>query len=1024
VRHSTCARWTIRFNFENLFTSRRIFILLSDHFAYSDQQGAAMDAALVTKTEIPGAGSRERKTRVFISYSRKDSAFSNRLVDALNARGFEAYLDKKDILPGEPWKERLDSLILSADAIGVVISPDSIASQVCAWEVERTESLQKKMLPLMHRPVADADLPPRLAQLNYVFLREEDDFNAGLSTLAVALETDIAWIRQHTRIGELAQRWHSAGRPAVGGRLLRGEELTDAETWLLTSPKGAPDPTEVQRAYVQASRVFETSEIEKERAQIERTRRFQKRSAWALGSIALLVVAGAAYVLWQQRETDRRETLVLTSATDRAIADKRYDAAMRIAVQGLPSPGRSPVALGWSTHEVTGLEAKLAGAAQLSRLQRVLSGHTDAINSVDFSADGTRIASGSADRTARVWNAGSGELLHELRHDGPVSRVAFSPDGGRILTASSAGTVRVWDTASGNLLREVKVAAGGTLPTRRLVSVTFSADGTRSLTAMQLGRTQVWDVTGGKVVGELKGQPNWLASAAISRDGTRAITAGTETAWIWDATDGAMLHELAGHKDFIHAVAFNPDGTRIVTGAGDRIARVWDVASGELLREFTGHDAAIQAVAFSADGASLVTASIDQTARLWNIATGEFLRELKGHADGVTSVAFSADGRVVTGSSDRTLRIWDVAGEPRPLRHDRDVMTAAFDATGSRVVTASADKTARIWDAATGTMLRELPHKSQVDEASFSPDNALILTRSENMVRVWDAVTGDMRRELRDDGGIFGARFIADGTSTHVVLIFGKHAAIWDAVSGTLVRELKNHSGGFGSPAVSADGRRIADHYGDHARIWDAATGTLVRDITSPGGSVWSTALSPDGKRLVTAETTGLARVWNTDTGDTLQELNGHAGSVSSAAFSADGTRIVTASSDRTARIWDAASGEILREIDGHSRGLWTAVFSPDGGRVVTASIDGTARIWDVSFGMTLRGDALVRTVCARKLAGAQTFTVHDATDPILVGLAGTNPCHRRGPLALEYWTNLGHAAINQLKITRLNPRS
>ena len=242
--------------------------------------------------------------------------------------------------------------------------------------MERTESLQKKMLPLVYRPVADADVPRRLARLNYIFLRENDDFDSGLSTLAVAIDTDIAWIRQHTRIGELAQRWDSAGRPDIGGRLLRGEELTDAETWLLTSPKRAPDPTELQRAYVQASRAFETSEIEKERAQIERTRRFQKRSAWALGSIALLLVAGAAYVLWQQRETDRREALVLTSAADRAITDKKYDAAMRIALHGLPPPGRSPIALGWSTREVSGLEAKLAGAAQQSRLQRVLSGHT------------------------------------------------------------------------------------------------------------------------------------------------------------------------------------------------------------------------------------------------------------------------------------------------------------------------------------------------------------------------------------------------------------------------------------------------------------------------------------------------------------------------------------------------------------------------------------------------------------------------------------------------------------------------
>jgi WD40 repeat protein len=336
-------------------------------------------------------------------------------------------------------------------------------------------------------------------------------------------------------------------------------------------------------------------------------------------------------VLWQQRETDRRETLVLTSATDRAIADKKYDAAMRIAVHGLPSPGRSPMALGWSTHEVTGLEAKLAGAAQLSRLQRVLSGHTGAINSVAFSADGTRIVSGSADRTAPVWDSGSGELLHALRHDGQVSRVAFSPDGGRILTASStgaAGMVRVWDAASGAPLREIKVASISTR--QRLVSVTFNADGTLAVVARGFGRAYVWDLASGKVIGELKGQPRYLASAAISRDGTRAIIAGNDVAQVWDATNSAMLQELPGHKDFIHALAFNPDGTQIATGAGDRIAHVWDTATGKLLRDFEGHDAEIKAVAFSADGSTLVTASSDQTARLWNVATGELLRELKG----------------------------------------------------------------------------------------------------------------------------------------------------------------------------------------------------------------------------------------------------------------------------------------------------------------------------------------------------------------------------------------------------------
>jgi hypothetical protein len=254
-----------------------------------------MAAEIVEKRDAPVTAS-ERKTRVFISYSRKDSAFSHRLVEGLNARGFEAYLDKRDIMPGEPWEERLGALILAADVVGFVVSPDSMTSKFCAWEVGESEKLQKKLLPLVHRDVADSDMPPRLARLNYIFLRAEDDFDAGLATLAAAIDTDIAWIRQHTRIGEQARRWEYAGRPVVGGRLLRGEELNDAETWLLTSPKTAPDPTEAQRAYVQASRAFETAEIEKERAkeraQIARTLRFQKRSAWAL----LVVLAG--YMIW------------------------------------------------------------------------------------------------------------------------------------------------------------------------------------------------------------------------------------------------------------------------------------------------------------------------------------------------------------------------------------------------------------------------------------------------------------------------------------------------------------------------------------------------------------------------------------------------------------------------------------------------------------------------------------------------------------------------------------------------------
>src|SRR5262249_47303703 len=135
------------------------------------------------------------------------------------------------------------------------------------------------------------------------------------------------------------------------------------------------------------------------------------------------------------------------------------------------------------------------------------------------------------------------------------------------------------------------------------------------------------------------------------------------------------------------------------------------------------------------------------------------------------------------------------------------------------------------------------------------------------------------------------------------------------------------------------------------------------------------------------------ARVWDAASGEMLRELKGHGGWVMSAAFSTDGERIVTASWDPTARVWDAASGEMLRELKGHGAAITSAAFSTDGERIVTASGDQTARVWDVRWGMTIRREELIRRVCAEKLVGGQAFTIQEATDPILAGLVGRNPC-------------------------------
>jgi len=150
------------------------------------------------------------KLKVFISYVRKDEDFVQDLLAGLELAGFEPYLDKHDIAVDEDWEARPARLIEAADTVVFVISPDAVASERCAWEVERTIDLKKRLLPIVCRRVEEAQLPPRLKQLNYIFF-DHTNFGASLEVLADALRTDI-WVRKHPRIGEVALRWEARER--------------------------------------------------------------------------------------------------------------------------------------------------------------------------------------------------------------------------------------------------------------------------------------------------------------------------------------------------------------------------------------------------------------------------------------------------------------------------------------------------------------------------------------------------------------------------------------------------------------------------------------------------------------------------------------------------------------------------------------------------------------------------------------------------------------------------------------------
>ncbi len=194
----------------------------------------------------------DTKTRVFISYSRKDMAFADKLEAALKARGFEVLIDRQEIYAFEDWWKRIQALIGQADTVVYVLSPDSVKSDVALKEVSYAASLNKRFAPIVCRRVDDSSVPEALRRLNFIFFDDADQFDASADKLAEALRTDIGWIRQHTEHGEAERRWSAGGRPR--GLLLHSPTLEVAEYWISSKPTGAPEPTEEIRSFVAASR--------------------------------------------------------------------------------------------------------------------------------------------------------------------------------------------------------------------------------------------------------------------------------------------------------------------------------------------------------------------------------------------------------------------------------------------------------------------------------------------------------------------------------------------------------------------------------------------------------------------------------------------------------------------------------------------------------------------------------------------------------------------------------------------------
>lgn len=424
-------------------------------------------------------------------------------------------------------------------------------------------------------------------------------------------------------------------------------------------------------------------------------------------------------------------------------AVKLWDVATGNALRTLPGDAR---ALSFSPDQQTlagtgGIEIKLWNVTTGQELH-TFEGSQLGVDSVAFGPDGKLLAVGNSDNSIILWDSVNREKARVLKgHVAPVSAVAVSGDDKVLASALAPGvagigredTIKIWDPVTGQLIRSLIGRNTGH-------SIGLSNDGNKLVSGSSGRSVSLWNVSQAEAQRkiEVPRDARFVPDrVALSSDGKLIAGGGRDNAIkLWDAATGRELFTLTGHRKSIRDLAFSPDNKLLASAGQDAEVKLWSVTTGTEIKTLSAHSGGVSAIAFSADGKKLASGSQDRMILIWDIAAGESEVAYLGHQEWVNAVGFSPDGkRLASGSEDGEVRIWDVPsrgpqGEPqainRPLQtlrgHKGGINSLTFNSDGKLLVSGSSDASMKLWDVAGGRELASLFSLDQQDWLVLTPD--------------------------------------------------------------------------------------------------------------------------------------------------------------------------------------------------------------------------------------------------------------------------------------------------------------
>ncbi len=751
-------------------------------------------------------------------------------------------------------------------------------------------------------------------------------------------------------------------------------------------------------------------------------------TAWTVAVVALATLAVFALLLWWALAS-REEALRAQRAAQHELATSHFRAAARV--------DRPAEALAHAAKAVA-LDPEFRAARALlidllmdrnCPLPLLDLQQPSGIVEVAFSPDDSRLVTRTVDEVY-IWNTSDGSsVVSRIGMKGYIYEMSFDPDWHTLLLATTEGW-GAWDISSGKpllvgghsamtltarqlgsdsiLLQEItgqpRLCDRATgLHCRVLPPIVGTTCGASAIT-LHDGHAAVTDLLTGATIGKPLPVENPIESVAFSADCqrvalvTRAAESTRPTVSLY-RHDGSLIRRIENAARII-SIEWSRNGSRLLTVGDDQHVLVWNVDSGERLADVVS-GSRVQAAHFGSDACQLVTASASG-AQLFYVrdkraASSSQASCLLGssqmaalHAQEVTDAVLSHDGtKLLTGSPDRTARLWDVrpgsaASLTLPIA---DYLASRFSRDGRRLAICYGDATA-LFDAATGhaiapafahpvaslaafdpdlrhcllvdrddkAIVRELPsgrpigssvaHGGLVYDATFDDSGAYVATASDSGVRVWPIALPTAARWIRGSTG--DTAWVVKFVPSTIKLTAGWANGGLSIISPGSQPLNKQASGSVTEIHMTDQGVDLLLE-GQAARLWSLRALSPAGPYLLPNGKhdISVADLSPKGNLAATASGSNVF-LWNPRSGGLVIDPLPHSKTVRSVLFTPDGQRLLTFSDDGT-RIWDVESGVMLKHHPSDTA-FGQAIISSDGSRIAFGSAQAT-ELFDVVDG-------------------------------------------------------------------------